>query len=383
MLNLKIRLESWAGAIATSFRQSLAITLLTATTLGIATLPPARAHYDPIMLEALNESIVAAPNNARAYQARGLIWIHAEDYAAAAADFGEVIRLEPENVQAFVYRGTSRFWLGQYAGALTDFDRAITLGNNEAVVYFNRGYVHRVQGNFEQALADFQRGAALAQAANNTETFQQARSLITDLEALDQLNTAELRDRGNQKIDTGDFLGAVSDFAELLRRAQTTDERLDAYLQQSVALVALGNWDIALENLNVAEKLAPNDARIYSERGKVYLDQGEFQLALPEFAQALERDRTLTDAYYQRGITYLELEQYEDAIADFSAALEQDDTLAAVYGGRGLAYFQLGDRNAALPDLERSAQLFQAQGNAPGYQQTQALLETVRDTPNP
>ncbi|NEO83389.1 MAG: tetratricopeptide repeat protein [Spirulina sp. SIO3F2] len=340
------------------------------------------AHYDPILLEALNESIESSPNNARAYQARGLIWIHAEDYGAAIADFSEVIRIEPENAQAYTYRGTSRFWLRQYAGALADFDRALELETNpEPVVYFNRGYVHRVQGNVAAAMADFRRGAELAQAQDDTETYAQARSLIDDLEPLPILGTDDVLGRGQEKIFAGDFLGAVSDFAEVLRRpGANTQQQVMAYRQQSQAWVALGNLDAALENLTAALELDAEDALTWLELGQVHLDQAEFDGALSTFNRALELNPDLTDVYYQRGITYIELEQYPSAIADFTAALERDNTLASAYGARGLAYYEQGELELAIADLEQAAELYRNQGNFAGYQQTLVLLETVKAT---
>ncbi|MEM8642887.1 MAG: tetratricopeptide repeat protein [Cyanobacteria bacterium P01_G01_bin.54] len=355
--------------------------LLVATCLWISTtrFNPVQAHYDPIMLEALNVAIESSPDNALAYQARGLIRINMEDYPGAIADFSEVIRLDPENAEAYVYRGTSRFWLRQYAGALTDFDRALELDAGVPVVYFNRGYVHRVQGNVAQARADFEQGAALAQAQGDTESYREARSLIDDLELLPILAPPDLLERGQEKLIAGDFLGAISDFAEVLRRSVDVDtpERLTAYRQQSQAWVALGNLEAALENLATAVVLDSNDALTYLERGKVYLEQGEFDAALADFDRALALDAELTDAYYQRGITYVEQGRYQEAIADFTTALARDDTLASAYGGRGLAYYQQGDRLRALQDLERAAELFRSQGNFAGYQQTLALLATV------
>ncbi|MGB0560650.1 MAG: tetratricopeptide repeat protein [Spirulinaceae cyanobacterium] len=362
------------------FSVKLLTALLAASCLWTSTarFNPVLAHYDPIMLEALDVAIETSPDNAKAYQARGLIRINMEDYPGAIADYSQVIRLEPANTEAYIHRGTSRFWLRQYAGALEDFDRALELDDSVPVVYFNRGYVHRVVGNIALALADFERGAALAQAQGDQDTYAEARSLIEDLEPLPDLATPELLVRGQEKMIAGDFLGAVSDFAEVLRRRDVdTADRVTAYREQSQAWVALGNLEAALENLATALALMPSDATSYLARGQIYLEQGEQAAALAAFDQALNLDPTLADAYYQRGITYTEQGQYGAAIADFTTALAQNDTLAAAYGGRGLAYFQQGDHALALQDLERAAELFRIQGNFAGYQQTLALLATV------
>jgi len=73
-----------------------------------------------------------------------------------------------------------------------------------------------------------------------------------------------------------------------LRRAQTTPEQLEAYRQQSVALVALGNSEAALANLAAALELDPNDARAYLERGKASSIMASVRLSMRPLSAAAD-----------------------------------------------------------------------------------------------
>lgn len=140
-----------------------------------------RAHFDPEVMEMLNETIRNDPNNVAAYLERGLARNHLENYRGAIADFTEVIRIQPDNIDAHNYRGTIYYHLGEYDKALADYNRALELGEF-AILYFNRGYVHHAQGDLEAAIADFERGANLSQEQGDMLIYQEARHFIEQLE---------------------------------------------------------------------------------------------------------------------------------------------------------------------------------------------------------
>jgi tetratricopeptide (TPR) repeat protein len=80
----------------------------------------------------------------------------------------------------------------------------------------------------------------------------------------------------------------------------------------------------ALEILEQAKKIAPDDPQIPSEEGRVYLSMGNPGQALVEFGRALALNSRSADAFNNRGAALLALNQREAAAQDFERALALD-----------------------------------------------------------
>jgi Flp pilus assembly protein TadD len=83
----------------------------------------------------------------------------------------------------------------------------------------------------------------------------------------------------------------------------------------------------ALVTLAAAEKLAPEDAGVPAEKGRILLESGNAAAALAEFGRALALAPSDARAVNNRGVALLRLNQREAAIADFRRALEMDPCL--------------------------------------------------------
>lgn len=97
-------------------------------------------------------------------------------------------------------------------------------------------------------------------------------------------------------------------------------------------------------------------AQTCNDRGVMYSEKGQYDLALSEFNKALERDPMLAEAYNNRGITYSRKGQYDLAISDFTKALEIKPDAKAYYN-RGITYAIKGQFDLALSDLKRSLEI--------------------------
>jgi Flp pilus assembly protein TadD len=76
--------------------------------------------------------------------------------------------------------------------------------------------------------------------------------------------------------------------------------------------------------LEQARQIAPDDSRIPSEEGRIYLGLGRPELALPQFGRALALSPEDAEAMNNRGVALLALDQREAARADFERALARD-----------------------------------------------------------
>jgi tetratricopeptide (TPR) repeat protein len=83
----------------------------------------------------------------------------------------------------------------------------------------------------------------------------------------------------------------------------------------------------ALVLLEEARQLAPDDPRVASDLGRVYLSLGRPVLALEQFGRALAAEPNSAEALNNRGVALLMMGQTEAARQDFLRALEKDPNL--------------------------------------------------------
>jgi tetratricopeptide (TPR) repeat protein len=82
--------------------------------------------------------------------------------------------------------------------------------------------------------------------------------------------------------------------------------------------------DRGIQLLEQTKTIAPNDPRVASEQGRLYLRVGDPNQALIEFGRALALDPSNAAALNNRGAALLAMGQTQAAIEDFQRALARD-----------------------------------------------------------
>ncbi|HOJ77078.1 MAG TPA: tetratricopeptide repeat protein [Bacillota bacterium] len=178
------------------------------------------------------------------------------------------------------------------------------------------------------------------------------------------------------------------------------------YLLRAEIYSAQGNFDGALADLLLAEKLNPGYSRLQSTRERVsqrfvisgynYHQSKQNELAFTDYERALKLWSNNAEAFYWRAKTYIDLKQFTAAEADLKAAitinptyfeavrlmdwilfqgrrfdeiisywtryLEQKPDDAQAYLERGGAYFHKRDWEAAMRDAKAAADLGHPEG---------------------
>ncbi|MDR0475675.1 MAG: tetratricopeptide repeat protein, partial [Treponema sp.] len=94
------------------------------------------------------------PNDASAYNTRGIAYGVKGDFDRAVADFNEAIRLDPNYAAAYSNRGVAYGEKGDFDRAVADSSLAIRLDPNDAGAYNSRGVAYEAKGDFDRAVAD-------------------------------------------------------------------------------------------------------------------------------------------------------------------------------------------------------------------------------------
>lgn len=116
-------------------------------------------------------------------------------------------------------------------------------------------------------------------------------------------------------------VASITKEGKIKRTKQSTILRKDgfAYYQDK-------QYDKAIEKMNKAIELDPQDYYTYYYRGICYLELKDYQKAISDFDKAIELNPNYSDAYGARGLSYTFVKDYQQALNDFNEMLRLDPT---------------------------------------------------------
>jgi tetratricopeptide (TPR) repeat protein len=129
--------------------------------------------YDEAIAE-FNKAIDAGPDNAEAYNCRGIAYLAkvtaarsanrdfkqmVSDFNSANADFSKAIRLKPDFVAAYYNRGLTN--IAKYEQAIADFSRAINLKPDHARAYYYRAVEYYNLKDYKNSRSDVRKAEEL------------------------------------------------------------------------------------------------------------------------------------------------------------------------------------------------------------------------------
>jgi tetratricopeptide (TPR) repeat protein len=219
------------------------------------------------------------------------------DYQGALADYNQSIALKPDNALAYNNRGILKDEkLNDVQGALADYNQSISLNPDGAKAYYNRGILKNEKLNdVKGALADYNQSIALkpdyAAAYNN---------------------------RGGLKYQKlNDVQGALADYNQSI---SLNPDFADAYNNRSILKYRkLNDVQGALADYNQSIALKPDFALAYNNRGALkYQKLNDVQGALADFNQSIALNPDYALAYKNRGnLKKNKLNDLQGAITDY------------------------------------------------------------------
>ncbi|NNT71695.1 tetratricopeptide repeat protein [Flavobacterium sp. IMCC34852] len=117
-----------------------------------------------------------------------------------------------------------------------------------------------------------------------------------------------------------------------------------------------GDLKTAFDFFNRAIVLDPNFSSAYSNRGHVYRQQGQFELAVSDYTQSYALYPNI-QVLYARANTYMDMEQYEKAQADYTAIINLEPTFSDIYFDRAYSYIMQKKYQEAMRDMEKQLEL--------------------------
>ena len=212
-------------------------------------------------LQDLREAFRLDPTpDASTYQARATLYIVKRDYAAAARDLDESLRLEPGVAERIDLRGFVYLKMGEYDKAIADSTEALRLNPKSVSALNNRGYSYGHSGRSDLAIADLDAAIALAPNLANPYNhrgyaYLQKGDVDRALEDIDKALSLNPKyaeafyNRALARAKQGDLVGAYEDVSAALAldsadaRAHQLEDSLRAALAAKEARVAAGSGD--------------------------------------------------------------------------------------------------------------------------------------------
>lgn len=279
-----------------------------------------------------------------------------------------------KNKASVIYKqAMNLFNAGQFQKALFLFDSTIETNPTFEYAYFHRGYAKEKLSDFEGALSDYttaiQLDKKLAEAYHRRgllkERLKDHQAAHNDFDTAYSLNkhrTDYLLSRGRSKMLGNDFEGAKRDLMSA-KMAENSGNEIDSVSQRYI--VALSSYDDALleiekkkskkalEMLNQAIDLAPDNGYFYYKRAEVLNGMKRFEEALSDYSKSIEMAED-PNAYNSRGLIRFQLVDIAGAIKDFDDAIEKNGMYSEAYLNRGIAKAEQDSTQSAIDDFTKA-----------------------------
>ena len=131
----------------------------------------------------------------------------------------------------------------------------------------------------------------------------------------------------------------------------------DVYSKRGLIYSEKGNYDLAIQNYDAAIELNPDYAYAYANRGLAHSKKGKADRAIEDYNKAIELDPEIARVYSNRGVTYVGKGNFERAFADFNTAIELDPDDSMAYSNRGGIYLFKRNFERAFADFNTAIEL--------------------------
>jgi tetratricopeptide (TPR) repeat protein/predicted small secreted protein len=197
-------------------------------------------------------------------------------------------------------------------------------------------------------------------------------------------SSTRLNVRGGRDFER--MLAALREAAPVIRSASygtAAPKTAGTFLDRGIVFAVRGEYDLAVADFSEAIDRDPDLWSAWMLRGRAWYAgashvtsvgdnfsslvttfttgkkvsedrKAAYDRAIADFTQAIRLDPYSAMAYVERGDAYNAKGDYDRAIADYSRAIGLDPEDAAAYNDRGLAYVYKGDYDQAIADFSRA-----------------------------
>jgi len=305
-----------------------------------------KATYTPTPL------YVNTPHPANEAYRTGLSAYQRGDWEAVIRYMEQLLEAEPKSADAHYLIGEASRFLKKNSDALRAYEEAIRLDPKFGAAYLGRARIRIATNRLKDARNDLQKaidldsnlGEAYLELAvldTKNKDFEQALKSLDEAAARMPQSAVVFLYRAQTHIVMQNYTAAMQD----ARRANEIDlTLLQAYRVLAEAQRGAGEYAASIEPLKMYLQYVPDDTEALVWLGGALAASKDAEAALAIFDRVIEQDKRSFVAYLERGRLYLEQQNYEAAVADLKQAerLRSTSFPACFYLGRAL---QLSQKN--------------------------------------
>lgn len=283
--------------------------------------------------------------------------IEAGQFKLALKTLNDELAKKPQDIDLLTLRGIANLELSNVVDAINDLEKA-----------------HR---NAAQDV-DIMINLAAARIAN--KQFDKAIDLLDRALEIDEVDADAYRNRALALLKTGDFSAAISDYT----LAMTIYGGIDPILYQERAECWIGlenqhqaGIDKTIAQMTIRLDDNPDDVEALKLRGLELYDLGEYELALYDLDGAIELGDQSAEIFLARGNCLYVFEENELALEDLDEAIRVNANSALAYASRANLRKSMGDLDKAVEDFKAALQI--DPNNALATSQLAWMLATTPD----
>lgn len=299
-------------------------------------------------------ALKANPKDVRTLSDRAEYYYQRDMYAQSDADFERICQFEPGNSYGYMGKGRNALENEKYNEALDLFSYAIKLDQTYSQAYAYRaecklrlGYVNEGIDDIITALDidDNSRASRLMLMIGEPDV----NTLIT------KLKVQQLKKPNSSSWPW--YLGIVYESEEKYMKAiEWYKECIKIepgdvpYYRISNCYSELGDYQLALDNIEMAAQLDPEDSDYVQAKADLLYDMGRGDEAIAAYDSYIKSNPEFYGGYYRRGFMKDNLNDIDGAIEDYSTCIVLKPDYAYAYMGRADKYLLKGDKEAAMKD---------------------------------
>lgn len=322
-------------------------------------------------------AIALQPDFYPAYNSLGLTLSLKHNPRAAYNAFLDGAQVAPQYAQAWRNVGKASAVIGEYDWTLKAYEKAVELVPDDVDARVTLGLLYAWYWKTEAARSQFE--AALELQPDNPR----AAAGLKWVDEYGGRGVSEMAETGmTQRSATGEL---VTDEVSMTRELppepeppRTTKRRdwafsppepplaySEAYQRRGIALVELGRYEEAVEQLETAQEHGAVDDRVYSALGYALHQIGEDDKAAEAYRQAIDHAIEPMPWYHiNRGAVLQSAGRLGAAAKEYRKAIKLDETSARAYFALGLLRLDQGHNRDALSALTKAVKYGEHYGPA-------------------
>jgi tetratricopeptide (TPR) repeat protein len=202
--------------------------------------------------------------------------------------------------------------------------------------YYKRGCIYAQEGYYPEAIKDLYY-TSLLRVSQKDEVLE--RTFFQIGECYNALNQPDK---------------AVENYTNTLLLNPKNFEAMEARIY---SLIGLKKFDQALLDIKRLQKITKDKSKVQFLYGTYFKAMHQFKKANKAFTKAILLKPTEGNYYVERGKLLLQQENYEDAILNFSKAIELEQNNDEALVQRGITYHKVNNILAGCADFRRAAYL--------------------------